>query len=430
MAVQGPSSRRRATRGKNSNKKRDSVAIAVFGAGAPHAGLMAGALAYMYRHSRKTFDVFFTSGGGALLGLLFVAPKGKRPDEALREVAEFGVDDRIYRVFPVGYKTFFKNSPFTDLFREWAQLYKRDVVPRPFPGEHPPAGYDPRQQRRRRLYNDWVDFWFSVLTPPTISSTSPGVCSHLPFLEAMVDFDRVNRALSPSGFDFTIPVMLSLRPPIAMYLNYGWFYVNAYNLDTKSIQQFSNAMATDLRRSGQPDPLEPPLGFAGPLTAAAIRAALSFPFIYPPQKVNGALYCEGAEVDPLNLPNVVSVVRRRDATLPTSQRALPKVRVFLFDILGALEKEIMFSPRDVWEAYGLSIVTPVVSLAKMSETIYSKTPGLPELIRVPFEIPKQRRDRPLDWSYGNTTALWDAGWEAGKKFLADHGDKLPERDDG
>lgn len=429
MAVQGPSGRRGATRARSSAEKRDSVAIAVIGAGAPHAGLMAGALAYMYRHSKKTFDVFFTSGGGALIGLLFVAPKDRRrPDEALREVAEFGVDDRIYRAFPVGYKTFFRNSPFTDLFREWAKSYKLDVEPRPFPGERPPAGYDPQKQRRRRLYNDWVDFWFSALTPPTISSTSPGLCSHLPFLEAMVDFDRLNRQLSPSGFDFRNPVMVSLNPPVAVYLNYGWFYVNAYNLKTRSIQQFSNAMATGPRNSGQPEPVEPPQGFAGPLTPASIRAALSFPFIYPPQELNGALYCEGADVDPLNLPNVVNVVTRRSAGLPGSGK-LPKVRVFLFDILGALEKEIMFSPRDLWEAYGLSILTPVVSLAKMSETIYQKTPGLPELIDVPFEIPRQRRERPLDWSYANTTALWDAGWEAGKKFLAEHGDTLPERVD-
>ncbi len=427
MAVQRPSTRRHATRASSSNKK-DSVAIAVFGAGAPHAGLMAGALAYMYRYSKKTFDVFFTSGGGALISLLFVAPRDKkRPDEALREVAEFGVDDRIYQAFPVGYKTFFKNSQFTELFREWAESYKLHVEPRPFPGEDPPASYDPRQQRRRRLYNDWIDFWFSALTPPTIGPTSAGLCSHLPFLEAMVDFDRVNKQLSPSGFDFTIPVMVSLNPPIAVYLNYGWFYVNAYNLDTKSLQQFSNAM-TAPRGSGQPGPVEPPKGFAGPLTPAAIRAALSFPFIYPPHPVNGALYCEGADVDPLNLPDMVGVVRRRDAGMP-SQGKLPTVRVFLFDILGALEKTIMFSPRNLWEAYGLSILTPVVSLAKMSETIYRKTPDRPELIDVPFAIPRQRRDRPLDWSYSNTTALWDAGWEAGKKFLAEHGDKLPDRVD-
>jgi hypothetical protein len=113
--------------------------------------------------------------------------------------------------------------------------------------------------------------------------------------------------------------------------------------------------------------------------------------------------------------------------MPEKQE-LPRVRVFLFDILGALEKTIMFSPRNLWEAYGLSILTPVVSLAKMSQAIYLKTPGMPELITVPFEIPKQRRDRPLDWSYSNTTALWDAGWEAGRKFLAEHGDELPDRE--
>src|SRR5689334_17560370 len=70
------------------------LAIAVLGAGAPHASLLAGALAYLYRYN-KTFDIFFTSGGGALVGLMFVAPHKNlgAADSALREVAEFGVAD-------------------------------------------------------------------------------------------------------------------------------------------------------------------------------------------------------------------------------------------------------------------------------------------------------------------------------------------------
>jgi len=406
---------------------KDSVAVAVLGAGAPHAGLMAGALAYIYRKSKKTFDVFFTSGGGALIGLLFVASREKQADEALRQVAEFGVDDRIYQAFPVGYKTFFKNSRYTRLFREWADAHKLPVEPRPFPGEKVPVGYDPGTQRRRRLYNDLVEFWFSALTPPSFDRASPGLCSHLPFLEAMVDFDRVNQQLSPSGFDFTIPVVLPTEPPTTAYLNYGWFYVNAYNLDTKGIQQFSNAMSAIPPDRDQTDPLVPPATYAGSLTPAAIRAALSFPFVYPPTEVDGALYCEGAQVDPLNLPDVMAAVHRRPAGLP-EKTSPPTIRVFLFDILGALERTIMFKPRSLWEAYGLSILTPVVSLAKKSEQIYrERGKGMPELISVPFEIPKLRRERPLDWSYSNTTALWDAGWEAGKRFIAEHGHQLPDR---
>jgi len=123
----------------------------------------------------------------------------------------------------------------------------------------------------------------------------------------------------------------------------------------------------------------------------------------------------------------MAAVHRRPAGMP--EKTPPTIRVFLFDILGALEQTIMFKPRSLWEAYGLSILTPVVSLAKKSEQIYrERGKGMPELISVPFEIPKLRRDRPLDWSYSNTTALWDAGWEAGKRFVAKHGDQLPDRE--
>ena len=91
--------RRARTRGGLGRPK----AVLVLSGGAPHAALLAGALAAIYR-ANKTFDIFYTSGGGALMALLFIGAKGKRPDEALRDVVEFGVADAIYRWFPVGYK--------------------------------------------------------------------------------------------------------------------------------------------------------------------------------------------------------------------------------------------------------------------------------------------------------------------------------------
>jgi hypothetical protein len=407
------------TRASRSAQRRN-IAVGVLGAGAPHAGLMAGALAYMYRHN-KTFDIFFTSGGGALIALLFVAPrKGKRADDALREVAEFGIDERIYRLFPVGYKTFFKQSWFTREFHEFAERLKLPVAPRPFPGQKPPPGYDPAKQDRRRLYNDVVDFWASALTPPRIGPTTLGLCAHLPFLEEMVDFDAVNRPVPPSGLDLEIKIPIIIGPlpngQVVVYdLHPGWFYVNAYNLDAKRIEQFSNTIpnrTTD----------------AGSLTPDAIRGALSFPFVYPPEMVNGHPYCEGALIDPLNLPGVTRVVTDRASEKIVDVDDAQEMRLYLFDILGSLERKLMYCPRSLWDAYGLSILTPVISLAKMSKRIYRlKNPKGPQLVPVKFRIPEQSRDRPLDWSYSNTTALWDAGWRAGKRFLDEYGDELPDR---
>lgn len=391
------------------------LAVAVLGAGAPHSPLMAGALAYMYQHN-KTFDIFYTSGGGALMGLLFVAPgQGKPPDEALRDVVEFGVDDRIYKAFPVGYKTFFKRGWFTEQLHGLAEVLKADVTPRPFPGQADPPGYDPKGERRKRLYNDAIDFWASTLTPPRLGPTSLGLCEALPFLEKMVDFPGVNSKLAPSGLDFKIPILLP--GGVVGFLRPGWFYVNAYNLKTKTMDQFSNRIPVDF-----------PSAHAGPLTADSVRAALSFPFIYPPQEIDGAPYCEGALVDPLNLPDATPVIVR---TADTNSRPRPpkvrEMRFYLFDILGALEQQLMYCPRNLWEGYGLSILTPVISLATKSRKIFECNPALPRLIPVSFDIPRESRDRPLEWSYGNMTRLWDAGWKAGEKLLHDWGPDLPNR---
>lgn len=426
--------------GGNGNATRP-VAVGVLGAGAPNSPLMAGALAYLYR-AGKTFDIFFTSGGGALMGLLFVAPGGgKKPDEALRDVVEFGIDERIYRAFPVGYKTFVKQGFFTKQIHELAGHLKADgVLPRPFPGEAPPPGYDAAKQRRKRFYNDLIDFWATALTPTRLGPTSLGLCESLPYLEELIDFRKANTLASPSGFDFTVPVSLPSgvplptqdpiplpgpKPvplPVVVPLHVGWFYVNAYNLTRKRIESLSND-----------EPKNPATGFPGSLSAEAIRAALSFPFIYPPQELAGTPYCEGALVDPLNLPRAVETVADLGNAKPDKDRAATGwsgITFYLFDILGSLETQLMFSPETLWEAYGLSILTPVISLAKQSKQLFKATWTQPEvrLESVTFTIPDRSRRRPLEWTYANMTALWDAGWEAGKAFVRDH-PGLPNRVD-
>ena len=398
------------------------LAVGVLGAGAPHSPLMAGALAYLYQQ-KKTFDIFYTSGGGALLGLLFVAPGGKkRADEALRDIVEFGVDDRIYKAFPVGYKTFIKRGFFTEQIHALADTLKADVKPRPFPGQVtiPEYEYDSTSQRRKRFYNDLIDLWATAITPTRLGPTSLGLCEPLLYLEKMIDFPTANLPDSPSEVDFKIPILLpSPEPPGFVFasLHPGWFYVNAYNLDETEMRYFSNY-----------DPKDPATGYKGSLTPETIRAALSFPFVYPPQEIKGDLYCEGALIDPLNLPQatktVIQKVEHKD------QSKFRRMKVYLFDILGSLERELMYSQRTLWEAYGLSILTPVVSLAKYSKSIFKLNPNSPELVTVPFRIPRVRRDRPLEWSYGNMSALWDAGWEAAEKFHLEyprHWEDLPDR---
>ena len=98
-------------------------AAVVLGGGAPNGALMAGALAAIYDEN-KTFNEFYTSGAGAVIGLAYLAAKGLTPDVALREVVRVGVHDAIYRWMPLGYKTFFKSGPFTVPFKQFGDQFK------------------------------------------------------------------------------------------------------------------------------------------------------------------------------------------------------------------------------------------------------------------------------------------------------------------
>lgn len=391
------------TRAAGGNGKPKRTSILILSGGAPHAALLAGALCAVYR-AGKTFDVIWASGGGALIALLFAAPRIKCADDALRRVVEFGVSDSIYRWFPVGYKSFFKVGPFARPFHKVAQHLKVETAPHPFPDVPPPLP-GTEDQPRRRLFNDLIDLTLSLLTPTTLPF-STGLCEPLPFLEEIVDFDRANQPRSPSGFPPKLPPDVADRAP--------WFYVNAFNLRSCEIQQFNN----------------------GQLSPASIRAALAFPLVYPAQEFNGDSYCEGADFDPINLPGLDAKVCDRRAQLKDAD-------YYVLDILGSLEKEILQPQRSLWSAFGLSIVFPVVSLAVKCLQLWDyqyedvkKARQQGNLVHetkkakyVSFEIPRSQRGRVLEWSYENAGALFDAGFKSGDELIGKYGDRLPYRQD-
>jgi hypothetical protein len=107
--------------------------------GAPHSPLMAGALCALYEtigpelnRGKRRFDAIYTAGGGALVGLLLVAPKGGDAPTALRKMVKMGIADPIYKILPLAYKVFVKPGPFVPLFQEWAELFKRSTSHLPF----------------------------------------------------------------------------------------------------------------------------------------------------------------------------------------------------------------------------------------------------------------------------------------------------------
>jgi predicted acylesterase/phospholipase RssA len=384
-------------------------AALILSAGAPHSSLMAGALCALHERG-KTFDIIYTSGAGVLIGLLLVAPRGKEPEQALRDIVELGIADPIYRLFPVNYKAFVKPGPFTQPMRRLARRLKLggEAPFRPIARPVTPIGHlynawietwsTLSGDGVRRLYNDLVDLWAAALTPTTLSFFSQGLCEQLPFLEEIVDFDRLRR----------FP---------------GEFYINAFNVTDERMEVFGKDA----------------------ITPEHVRAAFAYPFIYRPGRLDGKIYFEGADRDPLSFgqdeeePEPGGPGRMADGT---GSRFVGVVReidrgrirtVILLDILDSLERDLLREPRNLWDAYGISIMTPVVALAKRERKQLEAALAAEarrqafEYINVPFRVPGELAPQLTDWSYSNLARMFAIGYEQGQKVWPEHHHRLPDR---
>ena len=82
---------------------------------------------------------------------------------------------------------------------------------------------------------DMAKLFLATLSPSDLSGKSLGMCAHLPFAEQVIDFDAIPK----------------LKPE---------FYINAYNMNRAEMTIWGK----------------------GDITPAHLRAAFSFPLIYPP----------------------------------------------------------------------------------------------------------------------------------------------------
>lgn len=324
---------------------REGTAL-VISAGAPQAPLIAGALYGLYKEGIR-FRKIYASGGGALIALLLVAPKRKRGPlptlaerlAALESITELGVEDDIFNVLPVGYKTFFKPGPFTGPFRAWAKLlklgsrsdgkrrshldrlkdrYDRDILRASLK--------DGDLLRFTRLYDDWIDLLTALITPGVLTPDSLGLCAPFPLADEVVDFALLKRwdgLLSVPAYDLT------LDPETRKH---------------RGVVQFTNRPERGEKQ----------------LNANGMRACLAAPFIYPPYRVGDGLYTEGAFEEPYNEDTgwVRDVARGQISN------------VLILDILNR-EEDLLREPLDLWDAYGSSIMTPVVAQAKTVRRMFS-----------------------------------------------------------
>ena len=285
--------------------------VLVLGGGAPNLTLMSGALLALH-DAGLTFDAVSMSGAGAVVGLSYLAPKGLTPAEALRNTMNFGVSDAIYSLLPMNYKVFFKGGPLADAFRNfWRKL--------------PPVQYAEHQygmSPAEKLESDLLLLAGSMATPTDMNFFDQGICAHVPFIEDIVDFKKLNRLVWPRCF------------------------LNAYQIDTKKVVEFQGP-EIDIRH---------------------FRAAFSFPYIYAPYEIDGSLYYEAAAFTGLNLVKLAvdqSCLNIKYVPEPDDNAW----RFIVFDVLGS---NVIHPARNLMDAYGQSIIFPIVGNAEKEISIFKE----------------------------------------------------------
>jgi NTE family protein len=339
----------------------------VLGGGATNLALMAGAVA-AFNKRNKRFDVVSTSGAGALVGLIWLAPKKAQTEvySRLRGLVNLSVSDHIYKYFPINYKVFQKGGPIADF---WRSIIGMNPFLAPILDQSGKRGDE-------LLFSDWVQLLLATVLPPYWPDPfGRGLSASHPFIDNLVDFGTI-------------------RPPS---LNDGpgrfpYFYLNAYNMTVQNLRNWSNTE----------------------IDAEKFRAALALPFVYPPYPLEDGLYYEGALVDCLNFKDLV----QKHKGLET---------IVVLDVLG--NDDLIRPPRYLYDAWVLSIIIPLVETAKddlkIFELLYRKRyKNLKNVLPIDFEHPGDAEI--LDWSISNSTRLFQIGFERGLNFVKKHDKLLPD----
>lgn len=221
----------------------------------------------------------------------------------------------------------------------------------------------------QQLFADWTQLILATLCPSNLSSQSTGLCAHVPFIEDLVDFDALP----------------GIQPQ---------FYLNAYNLSRYEMACW------DKHQIGKQQFL----------------AAFSFPFLYPPTLLDGDYYIEGAAIDTLNFKGLL---QQHPQTIDS---------IVVFDVLGC--EKIMHPPRDLYDAWVQSIITPLIELArddlKLFEALHNTDPAsgkpISTLLRLNVEayLTEEDSQHELDWSRSNLQRMYEVGYEAGQAFCKEH----------
>lgn len=393
----------------------------VLGGGAPNLTLMSGALLALDEAGIE-FKVVTTTGAGMVVGLLWGAPK-LRPgmdwkatrQAALRETRDWGIEDSIYDDVPINYQIFQKPGFFAEMWSAQSNPFLWSI---------------PRNSKRRRLLSDGLALASTFMSPSNMRPAGEGLCQPPPWIDLIVDFDRLSENMHGSDTEFRL---------------------TAYCIEDETEATFDE----------------------DEITVDHFKAALAMPFIYSPYKVAGKTYLEGSAFKTLDLD-------------PGNVMAEEDVDTIIFmDLMG--NRNLIAEPRWLLDAWGKSIIAPLSRLAEQDVKLFKlkrdlhkigrslehighhlehpdeldtaraelvdlvaemkaiafyddhHDPKRPpqehmkrtELLRMPFQKTAEEMglgDRiwktALDWSWKNMSDLYDLGYETGKRFVDDHGPRL------
>jgi NTE family protein len=339
---------------------------------APAMMLMSGAM-IAFAEGNVKFDVISTTGVGALIGMLYLAPRGNSPVDALEELSNLFVSDWLYPFVPVNFKLFHKNTPWA----RRAYSLRKELPKLPVgPKERSPV---------TRFVNDWVDLWATALTPPSMQTARKGLMGHVPLVEELVDFEKLAQS--------------STR-----------FYVNTFSLYRRRVRIFDNKKAVD------------PYGIdADVYNAAQAMFALFEPVAIPSVRpAGGALVpadklTTGATHDPTGLQAIWMYERQKlDSVLA----------------LDPVGRAFWRRPENAYDAFQLMLMNPVAAAQEAMLTLYGRVAErmstltdmqraglggtLPPLLFVPFNVSESYYPTMIKWTHANARKLRDIGYQAAK----------------
>ena len=319
--------------------------------------LMSGAM-LAFDEQDIDFQIVSTSGVGALIGMLYLAPRdGKTRAQALAELPNLFISNPLSALFPLNSRVFHKPGPFSGPVNDLSKL-----IPR--------FNLNPRDKDQgKRLYNDLLDLWVTAWTPSTLNGDSKGLMTALPLVDDFVDF----KALKSSSSDF---------------------YLNAFNAASRRLRIFTQHE----------------------LDANTYAAGQAMGFLYPPQTFGKDVYTIGAAHDPTGLqaiwmhPNkaerpdlIVCLDSMSYAYWREPHNIYDAFQLMLLNPIIALQRSIYAQYATVEYLYNQNL-----DALHQGSSPPSK---MPRLYRVPMEaeVQKGQYAKLLDWSHGSAMAFEQAG---------------------